>query len=204
MQKNRSRNIKVDMKVTEDKKRVKKSAALSAKTDRKKKSAELKTSRKLFKKSSPPATGLMKTDKSRAKSKAAKAGTKPVLPQEYGENDLFLVAVDPHVVFASWEIKRDNMPRRGGVKIRFFDVTGREYSCEGGAEILDSALAERVGSGFFEIRMNGREVVAAIGSVRGGKFMPIIRSQRVFFPESFSSEETAPEGEQEGGTPIGY
>ncbi len=185
---------RAEIKKKAGKKKVKSAQAPSVKIDQGKKRTALKASGKAPEKLSPPAKKTKSTAKSYAKSRTAKKAGPPSLPEEYGENDLFLIAVDPDIVYASWEIKRDNMPRRGGIKMRFVDVTAGE----GAGTFLDVALSERIGSGFFEIRMYGREIVAAIGNARGGRFVPIIRSHRVSIPE------TSFAGEPEAGLPIGY
>ncbi len=147
---------------------------------------------------------VTKRVKSPAKNKAEKAAAQSALPEEYGENDLLLLVVDPDIVYASWEIRHEDLPRRGGLKMRFFDVTGMEPACDGDRRFLDIALAERVGSGFFEIRMNGREVVAEIGNMSGGRFVPILRSHMVSFPAPFPSMRSEIQGLQAPTTPIGY
>jgi hypothetical protein len=101
----------------------------------------------------------------------------PELPREYGENDLLIMAVDPGTVYAAWEITRDRLP--GGGK----DLALRLVDAAGGGASRDIRVAERVGSGFFEIRMPGTDIVAEIGLLSAhGKFMPILRSPVVSFP----------------------
>jgi hypothetical protein len=101
----------------------------------------------------------------------------PELPKEYGEDDLLLMAVDPGTVYAAWEITKDRLPGgKGDLALRLVDVAG------GGAS-RDIRVGESVGSGFFEIRMSGADVVAEIGLLSAqGEFMPILRSPVVSFP----------------------
>jgi hypothetical protein len=142
--------------------------------------------------------------RSSAQGGPGKAGARSVLPEEYGENDLLLIAVDPEVVYASWEITRLDASRRGRLKMRLSDVTGINPAGDGGGRFLDFTLAERVGSGFFDVGMSGREVVAEIGNIRGGRFVPILRSGMVSFPVAFPPGESGIREEPESDTPIGY
>ncbi len=135
---------------------------------------------------------------------AIKANSRPLLPGEYGENDLFLIAVDPDVVYASWEIRREDLPgQRRGVKMRLFDITGTGPGCRP-ERFIDIDIAKRVGNGLFEIRMHGRDVVAEIGHIRDGRFMPILRSNMVSFPVPMHDYESGAKEPPEPGTPVGY
>lgn len=110
----------------------------------------------------------------------------PVLPREYGENDLLLMAVDPDVVYAAWEIRRDDLPEEEGeLTMRISEVSGISTSrARAGKPFLDIRIDRRVGSGFFDIHMPGRDIVAEIGLLFiGGTFRPILRSPVVSFPK---------------------
>jgi hypothetical protein len=135
---------------------------------------------------------------------ATKGSSSPLLPKEYGENDLFLIVVDPEVVYASWEIRRADLPeRRRSLRMRLFDVTvsGPNGLPDG---FVDIGITGRVGSGFFNIMMPGRDVVAEIGIVKGGRFRPILRSNMVSFPVPMHHYESRKAEPPESGTPIGY
>jgi hypothetical protein len=203
MKKKRTRSIKPDMPRAKVKKKVKKSQAPSVKTDQQGENTESGAPGKP-KKSAQRSRKTVNRAKSDAKGATAKTVAPSRLPEEYGENDLFLIVVNPDVVYASWEIKREDMPRRGRIRMRFLDVTGNDFADDQGESFLDIALAARIGNGFFEIGMNGREVVAEIGNIRRGRFVPIIRSHRVSFPMSFFSGKLGIKGESEVGLPVGY
>jgi hypothetical protein len=135
---------------------------------------------------------------------AIKGTAGPLLPQEYGENDLFLIVVDPDVVYASWEIRRENLSaRRRGLRMRLFDVTtsGPNGRPDG---FVDIGITGRVGSGFFNIMMSGRDIVAEIGIVKYGRFQPILRSNMVSFPVPMHYYESWMPEPPESGTPVGY
>ncbi len=135
--------------------------------------------------------------------KTAPKGHTGKLPEEYGENDLFLIVVDPYVVYASWEIKREDLPGRHHLTMRFFDVTA---TGPGGMPemAIEIDIRKRLGSGFFEIKMPGRDVVAEVGFRRGGVFQPVIRSNMVSFPLPMPHNESGMPEPTEPGTPVGY
>jgi hypothetical protein len=134
---------------------------------------------------------------------AVKGNALLTLPQEYGENDLFLIVVDPDVVYASWEIRREDLPGRQALTLRLFDVT--ESGPAGRPErVIDLDIPGRVGSGFFTIRMRGRDIIAEMGLGRAGRFRPLLRSNMVSFPSAGYYHEPGVPEEPEGGPPIGY
>jgi hypothetical protein len=113
------------------------------------------------------------------------------LPEEYGENEFFLIPVEPRVVYASWEIAADSLPgEQGRLEVRFFDVTGVKTGGTDSRAFLDIPVRKRVGDAFFHVGIHGREVVAEIGR-RGanGHFKPLLRSRRVLIPSSLDPDE---------------
>ncbi len=129
------------------------------------------------------------------------------LPEEYGENVVLLMVVDPDTIFASWEIKKDDYsPKKGLLNLRAYDITGIEFD-GGNADIfLDINIENRIGSSFFDINMQGRDVMIEIGILRpDGKFMPILRSDAVSLPRLMVSDKLrGAEKLSESGAPIGY
>jgi len=118
--------------------------------------------------------------------------TFPALPREYGENDLLLMVVDPDVVYAAWEIIKDALPEeKGEITMRVSEVSGIGISgALAGRPFLDIKIEDRVGSGFFDIHMPGRDVVAEIGLLfADGTFKPILRSPVVSFPNLLTFDE---------------
>ncbi|MEC4675498.1 MAG: DUF4912 domain-containing protein [Nitrospirota bacterium] len=129
------------------------------------------------------------------------------LPEEYGENVVLLMVVDPDTIFASWEIKKDDYsPEKGLLNLRAYDITGIEFDGNNADTFLDMNIENRTGSGFFEIRMQGRDVMIEIGILRpDGKFMPILRSDAVSLPRLMVSDELRASGKlSDSGTPVGY
>jgi hypothetical protein len=132
------------------------------------------------------------------------------LPEEYGENELILMEVDPSVVFVSWEIKPDELARKTGrLNLRVYDVTGEEltgsrYLSDTGT-FLDIPVRNRVDSKFYELKMSGKEVIMEIGLLHGKKkFKPIIRSNRVSIPELREFEKTGNKRSEDTDNPVGY
>ncbi len=128
------------------------------------------------------------------------------LPQEYGENELIVMAVDPNVLFVDWEIKKEEAPEaRDGFTMRVFDVTGSELPRLSREVYFDLKIEGRVGCGFFELGMPGREVAIEIGFHDNGKFLPILYSSAVSMPELLRSDELGIAKEMlEPGVPVGY
>ncbi len=106
------------------------------------------------------------------------------LPEEYGENALIAMAVDPNTVFVDWEIvPREIAGKEGDLTLRFYDVTGIRFDENNAHAIFDMGIMQRVGSGFFVIRMPGRDVIVEAGIVRpDGSFHGVVRSDVVSFP----------------------
>ncbi len=122
------------------------------------------------------------------------------LPQEYGENDLLLIVVDPETVFATWEIRKEDLPREKPLWMRFSALTtGPEEKPE---KFRDVEISGRVGSGFFTIAMSGRKVVGEIGHLRRGEFRTILRSNSVSFPVASQKEGKGKETTEDN--PVGY
>ncbi|MBI5073599.1 MAG: DUF4912 domain-containing protein [Nitrospirae bacterium] len=129
------------------------------------------------------------------------------LPEEYGENAVIALAVDPNTVFVDWEvIPKDISDKEGELNLRFYDITGIEFNDWNANAVLDVLINKRVGSGFFDIHMPGRDVVVAVGilSPTSG-FMPIVRSDMVSFPELLAFDELGIVQKLfESGIPVGY
>jgi hypothetical protein len=108
----------------------------------------------------------------------------PELPEEYGENELLLMEVDPSRVFASWEIKPDDIAGEAGkLVLRVYDVTGIDFEKVQSSSFFDIPIRQRVDSKFFDIKMPGRDVIMEIGLLYPeGSFKTIKRSHRVSMP----------------------
>lgn len=164
-------------------KRGKEHAAVKAKITAKKITLSKETRKTIEKKTATavPAIGM-----------GEERETFPALPREYGENDLLLMVVDPDVVYAAWEIRKDALPEeKGEITMRVSEVSGIGISgARAGRPFLDIKIEDRVGSGFFDIHMPGRDVVAEIGLLfSDSTFKPILRSPVVSFPKLLAFDE---------------
>lgn len=129
------------------------------------------------------------------------------LSEEYGEDELFIMAVDPDYVFASWEITENTISKeKGSLNIRVYDVTGIKPSRKKYDRYFDIRIHNRIGSDFFEIKMHGRDVVMEIGFVTPtGKFKSIMRSNRVSVPELLKFDKLGIVKKlYDAGIPVGY
>ncbi|MDA8240520.1 MAG: DUF4912 domain-containing protein [Nitrospiraceae bacterium] len=157
-----------------------------------------------------PAKGTksLKTEKKASLPEALavpKAGPRE-LPREYGENEVILMSVDPHVIFVDWEIKKEQAPDGTPIIMRVFDVTPGEGSSGFHRDrFFDLNLDGRIGSEFFEIGMPGREVTIEIGFCQGENFSAVLKSEKVSMPELVVPDELGIAQKLfESGVPAGY
>ncbi len=113
------------------------------------------------------------------------------LPEEYGENELLLMEVDPSIVFVSWEIRpADISGETGKLTLRVYDVTGIDFDSSKANRSFDISLKNRVDSKFINIKMPGKDVIMEVGILRpNGAFKAIKRSNRVSMPALQTFEE---------------
>jgi hypothetical protein len=113
------------------------------------------------------------------------------LPEEYGENELLLMEVDPSIVFVSWEIKPDDISAEAGkLTLRVYDVTGLDFNVSRANRFFDIPLRKRVDSKFIDIKMPGSDVIMEVGLLDlTGTFKTIKRSNRVSMPALQTFEE---------------
>lgn len=131
----------------------------------------------------------------------------PQLPQEYGENELLLMEVDPLIVFVSWEIRPDDISSETGrLALRVYDVTGIDFDGANAVRFFDIPLRKRADSKFFDIKMQGKDIIMQIGLLHpDGTFKTIKQSNRVSMPELQTFDEFGLTGPFSGPeTLIGY
>ncbi len=129
------------------------------------------------------------------------------LPEEYGENDLIVIAVDPNMIYVDWEIRKKEARRASdGFTMRIFDVTkGGETLNKARESFLDIQIKDRVGRAFFELGVPGRKVTIEIGYYERGKFLPVLRSSAVSLPRLLTIDELGFALKLlESGIPVGY
>lgn len=129
------------------------------------------------------------------------------LPAEYGENEFFMIVIDPILIFLDWEIMPADLPAEGlPLCVRIYDVTGISFDGTNAHGFIDIDLEGLTGSGYCEIGMQGREIVAEIGFMDAhGVFMPLLRSARASVPPLLQYDELGIVRKmQEAGLPVGY
>lgn len=129
------------------------------------------------------------------------------LPQEYGESEVIVMPVDPHVIFVDWEIRKEEIPAEDSIiTMRVFDATTGYTDSESLAKkFFELRLEGRIGSGFFDIGMPGRNVAVEIGLDYNGTFLPILESPAVSMPEIVVFDELGIAQKLfESGVPVGY
>lgn len=129
------------------------------------------------------------------------------LPEEYGQNELLAMAVDPNVLFVSWEIVPAAIAGMDGeITLRVYDVTGLVFNGINAHRFVDLTVMDRVGSDFFALNMPGREVILELGIVSGETWMhTIMRSKRIAFPPLLTQDELGIAAKlSSSGLPVGY
>lgn len=128
------------------------------------------------------------------------------LPEEYGENELILIAVDPNMVFVDWEVGKEEASRAtDGFTMRIFDVTGVESPGLEREHFVDIKIKDRIGRAFFELGMPGRKVAVEIGYYENGKFLPVMHASAVSMPRLLTIDELGIAQKLfESGIPVGY
>jgi hypothetical protein len=129
------------------------------------------------------------------------------LPEKYGENEILLIAVEPNIIFASWEInKADIVNMQGILNLRAYDVTCIDFDCSKEHCSIDLKIERRVGNDFFNIKMHGRDILIEIGLLdASGQFNAIARSNTVSIPPLLVPDEFGiAQKFYESGIPVGY
>jgi hypothetical protein len=134
--------------------------------------------------------GLQKSKTQEVGEKEVRPPTpRAVLPEEYGENSVTLMTVDPYRLFAFWEVREEALEIfRGQVDIRVYDVTDIDFDMMDANSYIDVRADARVGKCYVSVNPE-REYTADIGIIFDGIFIAIARSARVSTPRAAVSEE---------------
>jgi hypothetical protein len=112
-----------------------------------------------------------------------------VLPEEYGENAITLMPVDPHRLFAFWEVREETLKIfRGQADVRVYDVTGIDFDMMDANSCLDIRTDDRIGKCYVGVNP-GREYIADVGIIFDGIFIAVARSAKVSTPRGTVSGE---------------
>jgi hypothetical protein len=128
-----------------------------------------------------------------------------ILPEEYGENSVTLMTVDPCRLFAFWEVREKTLEIfKGQVNIRVYDVTGIDFNMMDTNSYLDISADARVGKCYINVSPE-REYLADAGIIFDGIFIAVARSSRVSTPRAAVPEEGVfPYGIWQTGLRTGY
>jgi hypothetical protein len=127
---------------------------------------------------------------------APAAGAYAELPQGYGEDRITIMARDPSVAFAYWEVTPGRLEREKAwfgwdskLCIRIYDVTGVQFDGTNAAGYYDQEIAERVGSWYFDMGRPNHSFCADIGlRTPDGRFLTLARSNYVTMPRDGVSD----------------
>ncbi len=112
-----------------------------------------------------------------------------VLPEEYGEDAIALMIVEPRKLFIYWEVSKDTMLLyKGDIVLRLYDVTGIDFDGENANSYIDLTLYKRIGDLYMDVQPE-REYIADIGiKDNTGTFTTIARSNKVLTPPEGRAE----------------
>lgn len=129
-----------------------------------------------------------------------------IIPEEYGEDAVALMTVDPRKLFIYWEVTEGTLAKhKGNITIRLYDVTGVDFDGINANSYLDLAVDKRIGDLYMDVNPGG-DYVADIG-VKDllGIFTSIVRSNKVTTPpEGMAEGEVLHPRLYETGLPEGY
>ncbi|MGB9715523.1 MAG: DUF4912 domain-containing protein [Thermodesulfovibrionales bacterium] len=187
---------KATKKASDDKKKITKKKTSSKKTTKKGLKKKTKKVKSSVKKKVVTKTVSKKTEKKMKVKlkKEVEAKTYPptpagVIPEEYGEDAIAIMTVDPRKLFIYWEVSKDTMlVHRGDIALRLYDVTGIDFNGENANSYIDLTLYKRIGDLYMDVQPE-REYIADIGvKDRTGFFTTIARSNKVSTPPEGKAE----------------
>jgi hypothetical protein len=113
-----------------------------------------------------------------------------ILPEEYGENYIKLMTVDPHKLFVFWEVREDAREAYSGdLNIRIHDITGTDTDSLS-ANYFDVKVDERIGKRYIGVSPAG-QFSAEIGIIYDGIFLSLAKSMKVSTPRAGVPEQGA-------------
>jgi hypothetical protein len=133
-----------------------------------------------------------------------------ILPEEYGEDSIALMTVDPMKLFIYWEVREDTLKKNtGNLTIRIYDVTGIDFNGTNSKSYFDISVKNRLGSWYINVYPE-KAFIADVGIIDpAGVFITIARSNKVTTPRAEVAEARVlpPKLYETGlpkGPPIGY
>lgn len=113
-----------------------------------------------------------------------------IIPEEYGEDAVALMTVDPRKLFIYWEVTEDTLAKhKGDITIRLYDITGIDFDGMNANSYLDLTVYKRIGDLYMDVRP-GQDYVADVG-IKDllGIFISIARSNKATTPLEGMAEE---------------
>lgn len=105
-----------------------------------------------------------------------------ILSEEYGEDSIALMIVDPSKLFIYWEVIEDTFKKHEGtLNIRLYDITGVDF---GGMvkSYVDIVIHDMIGNLYLDVNSE-KEFIADIGIIdSAGAFVIVARSNRASTP----------------------
>jgi hypothetical protein len=132
----------------------------------------------------PKKTALEKPEKVLFPEKEERYPPLPVdiLSEEYGEDSIALMIVDPRKLFIYWEVIDDTFKKyEGALNIRLYDVSGVDF--DGMVKsYVDIAIHDRIGNLYLDVDPE-KEFIADIGIIdAAGSFFIVARSNKASTP----------------------
>jgi hypothetical protein len=108
-----------------------------------------------------------------------------ILPEEYGEDSIALMTVDPRKLFIYWEVTEETFRKhKGTLNIRLYDVTDIEFDGTNANSYLDMVVNSGIGNLYLVVNP-AKEFIADIGITdSSGTFGFVARSNKVSTPRS--------------------
>jgi hypothetical protein len=106
-----------------------------------------------------------------------------ILSEEYGEDSIALMIVDPKKLFIYWEVVEDTFKKHEGIlKIRLYDITGVDFDGMVVTSYTDIAIQDRIGNLYLDVDPE-KEFIADIGVIDSeGNFVIVARSNKASTP----------------------
>jgi hypothetical protein len=118
------------------------------------------------------------------------------LPPAYGEEKIALMARDPYIAHAYWEVTPARIEREKAwfgwdsrLCVRIYDVTGVQFDGRNALGYYDQEVYERTGSWYFDLGRPTHSFCADLGLLSPeGKFITLARSNYITMPRDGASD----------------
>jgi hypothetical protein len=123
-------------------------------------------------------------------------GASSSLPLGYGEEKIALMARDPYLAYAYWEVTPSRLEREktwfgwnGKLTVRVYDVTGVQFDGRNAAGYFDQNVQELTGSWYFDLGRPTHSFIADLGLLTpDGRFLTFARSNSITMPRDGVSD----------------